>query len=94
MPKKTKKEKIKSQYRHGNPAPVSISLEYKPSPVSETPNHPTFSFRGLSQNPTQSLSTSVQTQETFNYLRGDLIKTVVLALLACGILVGLSFILK
>lgn len=95
MPKKTKKQKLKSLERRGNQQPTTISETHIPTipPDNTKTPHQTFSYRSVSTNQIPPSHASLN-PELFSYLRKDLIKTVILALLSCGILVGLSFVLK
>lgn len=94
MPKKTKKEKLKSLERRGNTLPsTTISETHVPTNPIEHAHH-TFSFRSGANATASSQVRSISEGHTFTYLRNDLIKTVVLAALACGILVTLSFVWK
>ena len=81
MPHKTKKQKLKTNHNR-----------QQEEHVTETNSLPTFSFTKTSH-VTTTRSTAAET-EGLVYLRKDLLKTVVLAVVCCGVLIALSFVLK
>jgi len=94
MPQKTKKQKIKSlQHRHGQVENAPSAEKRNSEEKQSAPSIPTFSFSRISQSHQKSTNISVPS-DTFIYLRKDLIKTVILAILCCGTLIALSFVLK
>lgn len=94
MAHKTKKQKVKAiQHRQHKetvvsaPSSVPISTGHQPSST------PVFSFKRTAASQIKTHSTAGDL-DAFVYLRRDLMKTVVLAVICCGVIIGLSFVMK